>query len=202
MTGSRLQGWLVPGALLLVAGVLAFFTLRPADEPPIASWHPSPTEAVDDHSIQVGDAALSFTLVDGAIVIARTSGGTTTELVRQPVSTERGPGGSDVVSGALGMAMACGVPGTASYGRYIFGHVDLLKSALSSAAPSFAAPAGVGRIAADGLFLFVIDATVPDANAAVRVMFEGQPLIGMGGGVFTATATYGTKEPSGCLVAG
>jgi hypothetical protein len=27
-------------------------------------------------------------------------------------------------------------------------------------------------------------------------------LIGMGGGVFTATATYGTKEPSGCLVAG
>jgi hypothetical protein len=202
MTGSRLQGWLVPGALLVLAGVLAFLTFRPADQPPIASPHPSPTEAVDDHSIEVGDATLSLTLGDGAIVITRTRGGTTTELVRQRVSTERGPGGSNVVSGALGLAMACGVPGTTSYGRYVFGHVDFLKSALSSAAPRFDAPAGVGRIAADGLFLFVIDPAVPDANAAVRVMFEGQPLIGMGGGVFTAMATYGTKEPSGCLVAG
>jgi hypothetical protein len=202
MTGSRLQGWLVPGALLIVAGVLAFVSFRPADKPPIASPHPSPTEAVDDHSIQVGDATLSFMLVEGAIVITRTSGGTTMELVRQRVSTERGPGGIDVVSGALGLAMACGVPGTTNYGRYIFGHIDFFKSALSSALPTFGAPAGVGRIAADGLFLFAIDPTVPDAKGTVRVMFEGQPLIGMGGGVFAAMATYGTKEPSGCLVAG
>jgi hypothetical protein len=76
----------LPAGLLVVAAVLAFLTFRPMDNPkPTPSIAPSPTQTADEHSIQVGDATLSFTLANSALVIAETRGGATRELARVPV---------------------------------------------------------------------------------------------------------------------
>lgn len=109
---SRWRGWLVPGALLLVAGIALVVTIVPRPGPgpsPFPTTGPTPAPSLDEHVVLTDQGAVSFHFEDGAIVIRLTEGGATTELGRASVATEvPSPGASPVPAGTALFAMLCG----------------------------------------------------------------------------------------------
>jgi hypothetical protein len=198
---DRPWGFLVTIGVIAVVGILLLVVpglLAPGPAEPT----PRPSPTPDPHVVVTEDGTIVFGIEDAAFVIRETSGTTVRELVRTPVSTVEGPGGSPTMTGAAGFAMACGTPGSSDYRRYVFGPADIPPSASSAAGMGFIAPDGVGSIAPDGLFLYALDASVPDEEASVSVTYKGQVSIGMGSKAFADMATIGSRQPSGCSVAG
>ncbi len=161
-----------------------------------------PNATPDPHVIVTDDGTIVFGLEDSAFVVHETSGTTVRELVRLPVTTVDGPDGSPTMSGAASYALARGTPCSPDHRRYVFGRADVPPSASSTAELSFVAPEGVGSIDSEGVFLHALDPRVADAEAAVSVSFEGQMVIGMGATAFENMASIGSRQPSGCSVAG
>jgi hypothetical protein len=165
--GSRLRGWLVPGALLLVAAVALLVTIAPHSGPspsPRPSSSTSPAQSPDAHLVVTDEGVVSFQFEVGAIVVRLTKAGVTTELGRAALQTEApSPGASAAPVGTELFAMVCGPADSAESRRYVFGHTD------SGSGVQYSGPQAVGQGASDGLFLFALLPGPMEGQPAIQV---------------------------------
>ena len=195
--GSGWSGWIIPGAVLLLAAILLAFTLVPRGDPT-----PSPSSLVpsaspgDEHEVVTDEGVVSFRFEDGALVVRLKTDAGTTELGRSklPFIGSAPPSGTPAPTGTAMFLMVCGPAGTPQARRYVFGHLD------SGGDADYAGPEAVGHGASDGLFLFAL---VPDApSGPVTVTAADGSSAGFGGDGFDRAASDGQKQPSGCYVEG
>lgn len=195
--GSGWSGWLLPGAILLIAAVLLIYTLMPRAEPT-----PSPSIATpaaspgDEHEVVTDEGVVSFRFDGKAIIVRLQTDAGTTELTHTdlPFIATAPPSGTPAPTGTSIYAMVCGPVGTPEARRYVFGFLD------EATKVEYSGPQAVGHTASDGLFLYALVPGVP--SGAIMVQVKNGPGGGYPGDVFDQAASEGKKQPSGCYVVG
>jgi hypothetical protein len=195
MSESRLQprrsrglGWLVAGAIALVAGV-ALIVSQQLGSTTGAGPSPSPSPQLSAHEVATDQGIVSFALENGAIVVRLEAGGTTTELGRTSTAT----------GGSSGFAMVCGPADGPTSHRYVFGHLD------GDATIEYTGPPAVGQGAPDGIFLFALRPGTVGTAQMIQVEAgsgPGNPMVRFPGTVFADAIATGQRQASGCYVEG
>lgn len=195
--GSGRGGWLIPGAVLLIVGVLLVFTLLPRNDPT-----PSPSPATpsvspaDEHEVVTDEGIVSFRFDGAAIVIGLQTDAGTTELGRTdlPFIATAAPSGTPAPTGTAMFVMVCGPVGTPDARRYVFGHLD------TATGVEYSGPQAVGHVASDGLFLYALVPGV--ASGPVGVQVKNGPGAGAPSDTFDLAASEGRRQSSGCFLLG
>ena len=201
---SNWTGWLLPGAVLLVAAGLLVVTVGPKPTPTATSGAGPSASPANDHEVVTDSGTITFAAEGSEMVIRESSGGGTQLLARVaiPVSIPS-PGESPVAAGAAGFAMVCGQTGTPNFRRFIFGYLTPFEGVQRTREPDqtrkFVGAPAIGQVASDGLFLFVVlpGPVAPSTLLEVKSDAVGAA-IGFRASAFDSIRTQGVRQPSGC----